>query len=445
MCIIEVIMMRWHVLLLLGMWLGAASFSAHADEPQANEGHIGSSISCAIGSDAITVDYLAAGSPAALAGIKQGDIVTSINGISTKGMSLPDARASMRGDIGSVVKLLVSRDNSAEEVSVTRRSLLETYSTAATAGDAKAQFYLGHFFELGPNATRNLAQAVDWYRKGADQNYAPAQVDLAYMLRYGHGVPKDPAAATALYLKAASQGDVVAERELAYCYLNGEGLVQSDRDAFAWFYSAAQSDDSAAEENLGFLYGKGRGVARSDRSAFDWHYRAAQLNDPYGAWSLAYMYQEGLGVPRNNEEALKWYQKAQIGLPYNKELDDQIASLKAASEYPAQGWKQPFDLIICVILLISFGSGNLRLKTENKTIRSAIRLGSVLIFAGFCSSMVPDFLATPYRVHWIISMTANLIMGIGIGIFACIKLFQRPGEESPFCVKPSKWSLGGRS
>ncbi len=131
--------------------------------------------------------------------------------------------------------------------------------------------------------------------------------------------------------------------------------------------------------------------------------------------------------------------------PLNKQLDAQIANLKAQSEHPAQGWKPPFDLITCVILLTCFGSGYLRLKTENKQVRSAIKIGSGLIFIGYCELSVLDFLDTSYRAHWIISMTSNLIMGVGIGIFACLKLFQKPGEDSPFSVKPAKWSFRGKS
>jgi len=431
--------------LILGFWFGANAFVAYAEEPQPNEGHIGGAVSREKGSNLVSFDYVAPESPTFLAGIKQGDILIAINGVPTAEMSVENVRASMRGDIGSVIKLSIRRNDSTQEISLTRKSLLETYSAAATAGDARAEFYLGHYFELGPSSTRNLTQAAEWYRKAADRNYAPAQVELAYMLRYGYGIPKDVDSAVALYRKAASQGDVVAERELAYCYLNGEGINQSDRDAFAWFYAAAQSDDPAAEENLAFLYGKGRGVARSDRAAFDWHYRAAQLNDPYGAWGLAYMYQEGLAVPRNLEEALKWYQKAQVGLPYNRQLDGEIAGLKTSLEHPDTGLKYLLPLMLCGLLLISFCSINLRLKTENTGNRLAIRLASILMFLGVCALMVPHLFVVPYRMHWLISMTANLVVGGGIGILACIKICQKPGEESPFCLKPSKLSLRGRS
>ena len=227
-------MMRRFTLLLFGIWLGATSLLAHADEPQANEGHIGSSISRAKGSDFVTVDYVAVGSPASLAGIKQGDIIMSINGISTKGLSLKDARESMRGEIGGVIKLTVYRENAEEEVSVTRQSLLKTYSVAATGGDFKAEFYLGDFYELGPSSSRNLALAAEWYRKAADQltprlrsNWRYASIWLRHPERYVRR--------HRLISQSHRSGRCHAERELAYCYLNGEGVTQSDRNAFAWF------------------------------------------------------------------------------------------------------------------------------------------------------------------------------------------------------------------
>jgi len=329
--------MRGYSLLLFGLWFWAAVSFAHADETEINEGHIGSALSRTKDSEFLTVEYIAANSPAAKAGIKQGDLITSINGISTKGLSLKNAEDSIHGDIGGVMKLTVRREGTTDEqISVMRQSLLDTYSPAAMGGDARAEFYLGHFYEHGPASIRDLTKAAHWYFEAARQNFAPAEAYLGYMCRNGLGVKKDQNAAAVWLQAGAKQGDPFAERELALGYLNGEGLQQSDQDAFAWFYSAARQDDPMAEQNLGLLYRKGRGVGRSDRDAFAWYYRSAQLNDSYGAWGPAYMYENGLGVAKNIGEALKWYQRAQAGLPQNEKLKRHVISIsvKAFLENP---------------------------------------------------------------------------------------------------------------
>ena len=122
-------MRREFILLLFGLWLGVAVSFALGDETEPNDGRIGSALIRVKGSDFFIVEYVAANSPAAEAGIKKGDFITSINGISTKGMSPKDAKDSIHGDIGSVLKLTVRREESTnEEVSITRRSLLDTRS-----------------------------------------------------------------------------------------------------------------------------------------------------------------------------------------------------------------------------------------------------------------------------------------------------------------------------
>ena len=330
-------MIREVNLLLVGLWFWTAAFSVHADVMNPNAGHIGSALARVKESDFLIVEYVAAKSPAAEAGIKKGDCITAINDISTKEMSYTEARHFVVGDIGGIVKLTVRREGSTDEqVSIVRQSLLDTYLPAATEGDPSAEFYLGLFYQDGPASTRDFAKAVEWYRKAAEQGNAPAQASLGYMYGNGLGISKDLEAATDWYLKAAKQGDSFAEKALALCYLDGEGVLQSDRDAFAWFYSAAQQDDSTAEHYLGFLYRKGRGVTRNDQVAFDWYYRSAQRDNFYGEWGLAYMYERGLGVKQSTEEALKWYQKAQAGLPQNEKLKKQVAliSMKAFLENP---------------------------------------------------------------------------------------------------------------
>ncbi len=292
------IMSRVHLFLfILCFWTGMISGQAAAPDPDA--GYIGSALARAKDSDFLTVEYVAANSPAADAGIKQDDCISAINDISTQGMSLMDARNSVEGTINGAVKLTVRRQGLPDEqVSIVRRSSLDTYLPAATGGDPRAEFYVGSFYERGPASTRDLTKAAEWYRKSADQGYAPSQVNLGYMFARGLGVPKDLG------------------------------------EAAAWYLKAAQQDDSTAEQYLASLYRDGRGVARNEREAFNWYYRSAQNGNAYGAWGLASMYEKGLGVAPNIEEAFQWYQKATIGLPHNEKLKQDVAliSMRAFME-----------------------------------------------------------------------------------------------------------------
>ena len=56
------------------------------------------------------------GSPAAKAGVKSGDVITAINGETTKGMTVDDAVKLIRGEPGTQVELLVYRESSKKEL-----------------------------------------------------------------------------------------------------------------------------------------------------------------------------------------------------------------------------------------------------------------------------------------------------------------------------------------
>lgn len=98
----------------------------------------------------------------------------------------------------------------------------------AKAGEAAAQFVLGCAYrDGGPILAQNQAEAVQWFRKAAEQ-----------------GFPK-------------------GEHALAGIYLEGRGVAQNDAEAARWYTKAAQHGNAAATASLGFLYyvGKGGGAA----------------------------------------------------------------------------------------------------------------------------------------------------------------------------------------
>jgi carboxyl-terminal processing protease len=67
----------------------------------------------------IAVENVVPDGPADKAGIEQDDLITSIDGISTKGMSLPAASAKLRGKEGTRVTLVISRDGAAQAAPIT--------------------------------------------------------------------------------------------------------------------------------------------------------------------------------------------------------------------------------------------------------------------------------------------------------------------------------------
>ena len=91
-------------------------------------------------------------------------------------------------------------------------------SLMAERGDAAAQFCLGLMYQRGGlmyKGTRaipqDMAEALKWLRKAAEQGYAEAQLHLGLMHGLGQGVPQDYVQAYTWFSAAAAHGNRKAE------------------------------------------------------------------------------------------------------------------------------------------------------------------------------------------------------------------------------------------
>ena len=123
-----------------------------------------------------------------------------------------------------------------------------------------AQNHLGVMFSEGRGTTQDQAEAVQWYRKAAEQEYAPAQLNLGCMYSKGTGVEQDCAKACLWYRKAAEKGFATAQHSLGTMYSEGKGVAHDHVEAARWYCKAAEQGYNDAQFNLGFMYAKGRGV-----------------------------------------------------------------------------------------------------------------------------------------------------------------------------------------
>ena len=98
----------------------------------------------------------------------------------------------------------------------------KTYSKelveAANAQDQLAQYYLGLACENGYGTMADASQAVEWYRKAAEQGLDSAQINLAL------------------------------------CYLKGIGVTKDETKGLHWLQVAANSGNSDAMVNLGIFF-----------------------------------------------------------------------------------------------------------------------------------------------------------------------------------------------
>jgi TPR repeat protein/serine/threonine protein kinase len=177
-------------------------------------------------------------------------------------------------------------------------------------GLAPAQYHLGVKYDKGQGVPRDVAEAVKWYRKAADQRHADAQCILGIKYSKGEGVPKDDAEAVKWYRKAADQGHDRAQCILGLLYAIGQGVTKDPSEAVKWYRKAADQGNAGAQYHLGVKYDKGQGVPGDVAEAVKWYRKAADQGHARAQFNLALKYDNGQGVPKNDAEAIKWYLNA---------------------------------------------------------------------------------------------------------------------------------------
>ena len=187
---------------------------------------------------------------------------------------------------------------------------VEWYRKSAEQGDAGGQANLGYMYSNGFGVEKDYAEAVKWYRKSADQDDAVGQVNLGFMYRYGYGVAQDYVEAAKWYLKSAEQGNVVGQKNMGVIYEHGYGVTQDYAEALKWYRKSVEQGDADGQIGLGNMYFNGKGVEQDYTEAFNLFQKSAEQGHVMGQYNLGLMYESGMGVSQNKAEAMIWYTKA---------------------------------------------------------------------------------------------------------------------------------------
>jgi len=110
----------------------------------------------------------------------------------------------------------------------------------AGQGDGEAQYELGRAYADGKGVTKDLVEAVKWYRKGAAQGNTHALNYLGEAYAQGKGVDENPIEAVKCWRQAAEQGGIGAQYNLGRAYARGYGGLPKDpAEAEKWYRKAA--------------------------------------------------------------------------------------------------------------------------------------------------------------------------------------------------------------
>ena len=142
---------------------------------------------------------------------------------------------------------------------------------AAEEGDMDLQYKMGYLYQFGIAFQKDVAEAVNWYLRAAEQGQEDAQFMLDEALEelkaeeicdmdlqcrigdlYQRGVTlrKDAGEAAIWYRKAAAQGHAEAQFKLGAGYENGEGVEQDLNEAAIWYRKAAEQGHAEAKQAL---------------------------------------------------------------------------------------------------------------------------------------------------------------------------------------------------
>ena len=186
--------------------------------------------------------------------------------------------------------------------------------------DSSVEAYAKRQYELGKKcyASKNYADALQWYIFAAERGVVPAQYDLALMYKNGEGTLKNESEAVKWFSKAAEKGYPDAQYELGNMYykegylVDGQSLflLNDCQEAAKWYRLAAEQGHVEAQYMMGRMYDKGRGVKQNYLEAFMWYRRAAEKGHAAAQYCTGNMCEKGDGVKQDYSEARKWYSRA---------------------------------------------------------------------------------------------------------------------------------------
>ena len=192
------------------------------------------------------------------------------------------------------------------ETPINQQTALQYYERAAGLGEPEAMYELYFSYRDGKGVGVDKSKAMEWLRKAAEGGCANAQYLLGY--ENGHTIGKrDVAEAIKWWTRAAEQNHLKALDEMADVYLNGDGVEQDEERALEFVRKAADLDYGAAQFKLAWMYSQDIGEPRNEQDRpFNLLLHSAANGDGDGCLALSLRYRDGLGTQRDFVEAAGW-------------------------------------------------------------------------------------------------------------------------------------------
>ena len=130
----------------------------------------------------------------------------------------------------------------------------EWFEKAAAQGHENSLITLAWMYANGTGVDVDEDRSRELYLAAAELGSAKAQYVVATMYRFAqYGVEKDMALAVDWYLKAADQGMPTAQLALGKLLMEGKGVMQDDNAALQWLSLAHVNGSKRAEDYVKHL------------------------------------------------------------------------------------------------------------------------------------------------------------------------------------------------
>ena len=147
-------------------------------------------------------------------------------------------------------------------------------------------------------------------RHDVDLDNRIVQFDLGYMYHNGKGVSKDVSEAIRWYRRAAENGATAAQFNLGVIYSKGEGVAQDEEEGARWYRRAAENGNEKAKE----LLENKRKLAEAKKTLSELKAKSAaeKKAEAERFYKLGEKYANGDGVQASDTMAIRYYTKAAV-------------------------------------------------------------------------------------------------------------------------------------
>ncbi len=198
------------------------------------------------------------------------------------------------------------------ETPLEQETRIQELKSKAEQGDGEAQWEVGKMYYNGKDVEKDIAEAVNWFERGAAGGHAEAANTLGFLFQKGNGVTQSYQRALELYEAAAAKDLALALNNLGVMHRHGYGVPVNLEKAVKYYQMAAEKGSRDAQFNLGVHYQYGFGITKNVEEAVRWYRLAADQRQHQATGNLGYCYLHGLGVPQDYKEAVRLFERAAL-------------------------------------------------------------------------------------------------------------------------------------